>query len=148
MLPTKALLLIVVLTADAPALAGSKTPPRFEIDHAARRVVRLDAGTTRWSMSLPGDVRGVMPPHLLWDAKRVYVRHQGGITALAAESGVTLWHAEGPTDRLVLSRDLLLTTHDGWVTGRAVSTGAEVLKVRLPQGALAALILGDDRVLL
>src|SRR5262249_21923686 len=51
-------------------------------------------------------------------------------------------------DRLVLSRDLLLTTTDGWVTARAVSTGAEVLKARLPEGALAALLLGEDRVLL
>jgi len=149
MRPTNALLLLMLFTGDAgPALAGGKPPPRFEIDPAARRVVRLDAGTTRWSTSLPGDVRGVMPPHLLWDAKRVYVRHQGGITALAAESGVVLWHAKGPTDRLVLSRDLLLTTQDGWVTARAVSTGGEVFKVRLPKGAIAGLFLGQDRVLL
>jgi outer membrane protein assembly factor BamB len=146
---TKALLLLVLFTGDAgQALAGSKTSPRFEIDPAARRVVRRDAGTTRWSVSLPGDVRGVMPPHLLWDTKRLYVRHKGGLTALAAESGVVLWHAKGPTDQLVLSRDLLLITRDGWVTGRAVSTGAEVFKERLPKGALAALFLGEDRVLL
>jgi outer membrane protein assembly factor BamB len=146
---TQALLLIVLVTGDAgPALAGGKTAPRFEIDPAARRVVRLDAGTTRWSISLPGDLSGVMPPHLLWDAKRVYVRHREGVTALAAESGVVLWHAKGPTDRLVLSRDLLLTTRDGWVTARTVSTGAEVFKARLPKGALAALFLGEDRVLL
>jgi outer membrane protein assembly factor BamB len=98
-------------------------------------------------VSLPGDVRGVKLP-LLWDAKRVYVPHSEGITALAAQTGVALWHAKGPTDRLVLSRNLLLTTRGGWVTGWAVTTGAEVLKARLPQGALAALFLGKDRVLL
>jgi outer membrane protein assembly factor BamB len=146
---TTALLLMVFFTGDAsPALAGGKTPPRFEVDHAARRVVRRDAGTTRWSTSLPGDVRGVNLPHLLWDAKRLYVRHRDGLTAVAAESGVVLWHAKGPTDRLVLSRDLLLTTTDGWVTARAVTTGAEVFKERLPEEAVAALFLGEDRVLL
>jgi hypothetical protein len=146
---TKAFLLVVLFTGDfGQALAGGNTPPRFEIDPAARRVVRLDTGTTRWSVSLPGDVRGVMPPHLLWDAKRVYVRHKDGLTALAGQSGVVLWHAKGPTDRLVLSRDLLLTTTDGWVKARAVTTGAEIFKERLPKGALAALFLGKDRVLL
>jgi outer membrane protein assembly factor BamB len=149
MKPTTALLLMVFFTGDGgPAPAGGKAPPRFQIDHAARRVVRLDGGTIRWSTSVPGDLAGGKDPHLLWDLKRVYVRHNDGITALAAQTGVVLWHAKGPTDRLVLSGELLLTTRDGWVTARAVSTGGEVFKERLPQGALAALFLGEDRVLL
>ena len=155
MRPTKTLLLLVLFTGDAdPALAGDKAtpPPAFQIDPAARRVVRRDAGTVRWSMSLPGDVRGVRLPHLLWDAKRVYVRHRDGLTALAAETGVVVWHAEGPTERLVLSRSLLLTTGnaggDRWVVARTVCTGAEVLKIPLPLGAIAGLPLGDDRAFL
>src|SRR5262249_11829603 len=141
MRPTKTLLLLVLFTGDAdPALAGDKAtpPPGSQLAPAARRVVRRDAGTVRWSMSLPGDVRGVRLPHLLWDAKRVYVRHRDGLTALAAETGVVVWHAEGPTERLVLSRGLLLTTGNagGGPRGvaRNVCTGAQGPQSPLPPG--------------
>jgi outer membrane protein assembly factor BamB len=132
-----------ILATLATLSLGAGDSPRYEIDPTGR-LVRRDGEKVLWTARLD---RG-KDPRLLWDAKRVYVRHRDGLTALAAQSGVVLWHAKGPTDRLVLSRDLLLTTTDGWVTARAVTTGAEIFKERLPQGALAALFLGEDRVLL
>jgi outer membrane protein assembly factor BamB len=111
-------------------------PPSFAIDKGS--VVRRDAGQVRWSTRLSG-ARSRSP---LWDAKRVYVRHRDGVTALSATTGVILWHSKGPRDYLLLSGDLLVAANDSlpdsrWLTGRAVTTGAEVWKARLPAQGLA-----------
>jgi outer membrane protein assembly factor BamB len=131
--------------------ATEPATPRFEMDPNAGQVVRRDAGgKPRWSVPLHRVLRGAVPSSLLWDAKRVYVRHNRGVTALSATTGIVLWHSEGPSDRLVLSGDLLLATADSgggrWLTGRAVLTGAEVRKLRLPAGAITGLPSGEDWV--
>jgi outer membrane protein assembly factor BamB len=150
MRPTKTFLLLVLVTADAgPTLAGGKAaPPRFEIDLTGR-VVRRDGEKVLWTARL--DVG--KDPRLLWDAKRVYVVHQRGVTALAAQTGTVLWKAKGPTDRLLLYGDQLHVTTDTddggrWVISRTVTTGAEVSKSRLPTNSIAGVPLGSDRVFL
>src|SRR5262249_55818262 len=136
------------------ALAGGKIgPPKFEIDAKAGQVVRRDtAGKILWSARLDGELGGGSEPQLLYDAKRVYVRHRGGVTALSAQTGIVLWHVEGRQDRLLLHGDHLLTTRDTgrdrWAISRAVTTGAELFKFRLPEKIVAGLPLGQDRVLL
>jgi outer membrane protein assembly factor BamB len=148
-------LLLIGALADNPGRAsseGAKTGTPFEIDQNAGRVVRHDAGgQVRWSVSLHRLLGGARASSLLWDAKRVYLRHDNGVTALSATTGVVLWHSEGQTDRLMLSGDLLLATADSgdrWLTGRAVTTGAEVRKLRLPAGAITGLPRGADWVFL
>src|SRR5262245_20767900 len=80
---------------------GKIGPPSFAIDPGS--VVRRDAGgKVRWTTRLGGALGTLRPPHLLWDAKRVYVRHHDGVTALSAETGMILWHAQGPNDCLLL----------------------------------------------
>jgi outer membrane protein assembly factor BamB len=83
----------------------------------------------------------------------VYVRHNDGVTALSAATGIILWHSQGPNDRLLVSRDRLLATEEvgdrsRWVIARTVTTGAEISKFRLPVGAVAGLPQGEDRLLL
>src|SRR5262245_23923525 len=89
-------------------LAGSQEddarPPRFAIDEKERAVVARDAdGKLRWSTRLDGYLGGVRPPHILWDARRVYLTREDGVTALDAETGKLLWHAKGPNNCLLLS---------------------------------------------
>jgi outer membrane protein assembly factor BamB len=129
--------LLVGLLAGSPGPAvpqGDSTgSPRFDIDHDAGRVVRRDnKGKVRWSTPLAGYLGRVRPPHLVWDAQRVYVTHEDGVTALDADSGKARWHSKGPSDRLLLSGDLLLAAGGPVLTARAVVSGAEVFKVRLP----------------
>ncbi len=105
--------------------------------------MRRDAkGETVWASALNGNLGGVRHPHLLWDAERVYVTHNDGVTTLGADTGEVLWHADRPGDCLLLSGDLLLATDctsDQYVgeqgrllVARAAASGAEVFKVRLP----------------
>jgi ketosteroid isomerase-like protein/outer membrane protein assembly factor BamB len=126
---------------------GGGNAPRFEIDPQGRVLRRDAAGKVEWTTSLDGGDE----PQLLWDAKRVYVRHRGGITALAARTGINLWHVQGQ-GRLLLHGDQLLTTSETggarWVISRTVTTGAEVSKLRLPEGVVAGFPLDQDRVFL
>jgi outer membrane protein assembly factor BamB len=147
--------LLILLFAGGSSLAfpqaGNTDTPSFEIDKGS--VVRRDAGQVRWSTRLGLGLDVLRPPPLVWDAKRVYVRHRDGVTALSTATGIILWHSPGPNDRLLLSRDWLLATQeagdrDRWVTARTVTTGAEVCKFRLPQGAIAGLPQGEDRLFL
>src|SRR5262249_27242602 len=119
--------LLIALFACGPVAAstpGRKSGPRFEID-AQGRVVRVDTcGKVAWAARLDGKLGG-REPQLLWDAKRVYVHHNDGVTALAARTGIVLWHVTGGDVRLALCGHLLLSTRDGCVTARAVPTGAE-----------------------
>ena len=137
--------LLLLCTPAAASTPGRRIgSPAFEIDAQAGRVVRRDeGGTIAWATPLDEKLGG-----LLWDSKRVYVRHEGGVTALAAQTGTILWHAPGRDNSLGLRGDLLLGTRKGWVIGRAVLTGAEVLKARLPKGVVAGLPQGDDWVFL
>src|SRR4051812_43902387 len=102
------LLLTVLLLGDAGPVqsqGGKTSPPEFKTDQAGGRVFRVNAaGAVEWSVSLPGKLGGRKLPHLLGDEKRVYVRRADRLTALAAASGVALWHARGVNGRLVLSR--------------------------------------------
>jgi outer membrane protein assembly factor BamB len=135
------LLASVASPADPPA--GDKRSPQYVVDPKARQVVRRDAGgEVKWALTLFGDLDGVRPPHLVWDAQRVYVTHNGGVTALDADTGNVLWHEDGPGDRLLLSGDLLLATdctsgrHVGdrgrLLTAREAATGRAVFHRRLP----------------
>jgi outer membrane protein assembly factor BamB len=118
-------------------------PPEFKLDHDAHCVVRRSCtGQLKWSTPLDGYLGLVRPPHLVFDADRVYVTHGNGVTALDAGTGKLLWHSTGPSDRMCLSGDLLLASdcsvgdeivvHGRWLVARAVSTGDEVFRVRLP----------------
>jgi outer membrane protein assembly factor BamB len=119
------------------------SPLRFHTVPLRHLVVCADRlGKVRWSVRLDGSLDGVRPPHLVWDAERVYVTHQDGITALDASTGKVRWHVKGPQDRLFLSRGLLLATecssgdeviqNGRWLTARRAADGKEVFKVRLP----------------
>jgi outer membrane protein assembly factor BamB len=121
---------------------GDEVPP-FTIDYKAGQVVaRGPDGKTRWATSLNGHLGGVRDPHLVWDAKRVYVSHNSGITALDAKTGEMRWQSAGTNDRLFRSGDLLLATDctsgryvgksGRLLTARATATGAEVFRVQLP----------------
>jgi outer membrane protein assembly factor BamB len=131
--------------------AGKADPPSFAIDKGS--VVRREAGQVRWATQLGLGINVLRPPQLVWDAKRVYVRHNDGVTALSTATGIILWQSPGPNDRLLVSRDRLLATEEAedrgrWVIARTVTTGAEVCKFRLPAGAVAGLPQGEDRLLL
>ena len=122
----------------APPLAR----PEVEIDYRAGKVVRRDAaGKVLWSKELSGDFSMHREPHLLADAKRVYVSHGGGVSALDRKTGKLLWHAAGQDDRLLLSGDLLLSTDctsgryveaGRWLVARQAATGTRVFRVALP----------------
>jgi outer membrane protein assembly factor BamB len=114
------------------AQGGKPAPTQFEIDPEKGRVVRRDGKGEAWSTPLAGNLGGVTPPHLVADAKRVYVSHADGVTALSATTGTVLWHAKGPSDCLLCSGNLLLAARGNLVTARAVTTGADVFQVRLP----------------
>ena len=77
--------LLILLFACGSSLAfpqaGRPDPPSFEIGKGS--VVRRDAGQIRWSTRLGNALDVLRPPHLVWDAKRVYVRHSDGVTALS-----------------------------------------------------------------
>jgi outer membrane protein assembly factor BamB len=105
---------------------------RFEIDHDAGRVLRRDSGVTSWSTHLGGYLGSVRPPHLVWDAHRVFVTHKDGVTALDAVTGRILWHASGPGNCMLLSGGLLLATDGVTVVALGTATGADIFKVRLP----------------
>jgi outer membrane protein assembly factor BamB len=116
---------------------------RVVIDREGRRAARTAAaGGTRWETPLGGYVGGVRPPHVVADADRAYVTHNGGVTALDARTGRVAWRSPGPEDRLLLSGDLLLATDcsvsdeaaDGgrWLVARRAATGAEAFRVALP----------------
>jgi RNA polymerase sigma factor (sigma-70 family) len=109
------------------------TAALFDIDYDAHRVIaRSVRGGIRWSTALDGYLGLVRPPHLLWDAQRVYVTHQDGVTALDAHTGKVLWHSPGPGNCLFLKGELLLAADGASVHARAVVSGAEVFKVNLP----------------
>lgn len=116
--------------------------PRFVIDDEGGRVLKKQAsGQIEWAMPLDGYLGRVRPPHLLFDAERVYVTHGDGVTALNAQNGKVLWHSTGPQDRLCLSGNLLLAAqcgesdfseaHGNWLFARSVQTGEVVFKVTL-----------------
>jgi outer membrane protein assembly factor BamB len=147
--------LLILLFAGGSGLALPQAvrpdPPSFAIDKGY--VVRRDDGQVRWSTRLGPAPDVLRPPHLVWDAKRVYVRHSDGVTALSTATGIILWHSPGPNDRLLVSRGRLLATEEAedrnrWVIARTVTTGAEVCRFRLPQGAIAGLPWGPDRLIL
>jgi outer membrane protein assembly factor BamB len=134
-----------LLLALPTGLVGGQVRDEFDIDYDAHRVVKRDAaGKVLWSTKLDGYLGLVRPPHLLWDAEWVYVANNGGVTALDAKTGKLVWHAKGPSDRLLLSGNLLLATDctspgyvteaGRWLVARARSTGKEVFTTRLPRG--------------
>jgi hypothetical protein len=144
-----ALLIVLLATGSrlAPPQAGTPEPPSFEIDKGS--VVRRDAGHIRWSTRLGLALDDLRLPQLVWDAKRLYVRHRAGVTAFSTTTGIILWHSPGLSDRLLVSRDRLLATEEAWnrsrwVLARTVTTGAEVWKFDLPEGAIAGLPRAGD----
>jgi hypothetical protein len=128
-------------TAPPKPLAGNDPDPPaaaalFDIDYDTRQVVaRSVLGAIRWSTKLDGYLGLVRPPHLLWDAQRVYVTHEQGVTALDAHTGKVLWQSPGPGNCLFLKGELLLAADGATVQARAVATGAEVFKIHLPARA-------------
>jgi outer membrane protein assembly factor BamB len=143
----------LLLTAALVGTASEAAPPsrgpnatrlaerllEVQIDHPGNRAVGRDAhGRLRWSTPLAGGLGRVRPPHLACDAERAYVSHRDGVTALERSTGKILWHAKGPNDRLFLTGKLLLAADceagEGgrWLVARAVASGKEVFRVRLP----------------
>lgn len=148
-----ALLLIAALPSfSQPVARVSKAPttqnqqpemPPIFVDRENHQVVARDeTGRVIWSTRLEGYLGLVRPPHLLYDADRVYLSHSDGITALDRRNGKILWHEKGPNDRMLLSRDLLLATdcssrqggdkEDRLVLGRQVTDGKEGFRFVLP----------------
>jgi HEAT repeats/PQQ-like domain len=129
---------------DPEAASRAGLLPAVTFDRNTDRVACHDpAGRVQWATPLEGDLVLVRPPHLVWNAERVYATHGDGVTALDKHTGKVLWHARGPGDRLYISGDLLLAT-DGspaadlvgkgrWVVARAVADGVEVFRVPLPR---------------
>src|SRR5207244_167516 len=73
-----------------------------------------DGQTVFWSTEFDARRGFLQPPHLLYDDQRVYVSSSsGGVTALDANSGRSLWHSDGPGDRMCLHDGLLLATQCG-----------------------------------
>jgi hypothetical protein len=127
---------------DRGAAAHAGLCPEDEVAPLANRVVCFDAARrVRWSAPVEADL-GRRPPHLAWDAQRVYVTDGDGVTARDRGTGQALWHAPGPADRLCLSRDLLVAADGGtaadlagkgrWLVARTSADGVEVFRVRLP----------------
>jgi hypothetical protein len=106
------LLIVLFASGTGPVFpqAGKTGTPSFEIDKG--NVIRRDAGQVRWATRLGPALDDPQPSHLAWDAKRVYVRHRDGVTALSTATGTILWHSQGPNDRLLVSRDRLLATEE------------------------------------
>jgi outer membrane protein assembly factor BamB len=110
--------------------------PRFWIDSKAGRVLCDNAaGKVAWSRQLDGPLDQWENAALAWDDWRVYVAHNRGVTALAADTGKPLWHAKGPCRKLVVSGRLLLAAgqHEGrwWLTGRGAASGCQVFRTAL-----------------
>jgi outer membrane protein assembly factor BamB len=112
------------------------------INRESNEISRRDlSGRLLWSVRLAGDLDWVRPPQDHCDAERLYISHNDGVTALDMKTGKVLWHTKGPSDRLLLSGDLLLATdcsagesvktNGRWLTARATKSGAEVFKIRL-----------------
>ncbi len=98
-----------------------------------------------WSTPLNGPLSDGGPPYAVWDERRVFFAHDGGLTALDAATGQLAWRAKGTANNdLLLAGDLLLATNshraerdtDGhWLVARRAATGAEAFRVRLPDEA-------------
>jgi hypothetical protein len=121
-------------------LGISGTPPAVEINHDTHSVnCRNDSGQVQWSTPLDGYIGRGAPPHLLYDAERVYVTHKDGLTCLDRATGTMVWHSTGPGERMCLSGDLILATTcsiepgGGCLVAYAVKDGAEIFRVRLPE---------------
>jgi hypothetical protein len=120
-----------------------ENPREVRVDYTTSEVARHDAtGKPLWAVKLNGDLGRLSPPQLVWDNDRVYLAHDDGVTALDFGSGKVLWHSAGPSDGLLLSRDLLLATgsfpadggpgRESYLLARSVRDGAEAFKVKLP----------------
>ena len=136
-------------TAPAQPATGNENAPvakerrsEFQVDDEAQCVTRRDANDQLlWSTPLDGYIGRNRGPHLLSDADRVYVSHNGGVSALAAANGKVVWHGKGPSDRMLLSGDLLMAAECGvgeylpdqtrWMVARLAATGAEAFKVKI-----------------
>ena len=108
-----------------------ETWPRFVLDDVKGRVFKEQApGKAEWITPVAGNLGRSRPPHLLFDAERVYFTQGEGVTALDARNGKCLWHSPGPHDLLCLSGDLLLAAGGG-LFARSVQTGEVKFKVAL-----------------
>lgn len=109
------------------------------------RVERVDgSGKTLWSTSLNAYVNNIRAPHLVDDDQRVYVStfDPRRVMALDARTGKILWTTDWPGERMCLYRGLLVATEGGsspaidadgrWLVARAIATGKEMFKVKLP----------------
>jgi outer membrane protein assembly factor BamB len=163
--------LVVLFFLIMPAMLATSTGARKQVETPARHVITgpyVDAGSpdpawTRdgafsiagdsvvrhagqghviWATQLEGDLGGVRPPHLIADAHRVYVANGGGVTALDVDTGRLAWNSNGPNERMLLSKDLILATECGtggaikangrYATARKVTDGSIAFKLRLP----------------
>jgi outer membrane protein assembly factor BamB len=113
----------------------------FEVDRDSRRVIARDGkGGILWIGELEGAVGGVRDPHLAHDSTRVYVSNAHGVTALDARTGNLLWHSKGPSDRLLISGEIVLAAECGsddamkerLLVARSVKDGREVFRTQLP----------------
>jgi PQQ-like domain len=118
---------------DPGAAARAGLFPDITSDRSTDRIAWHDpAGRARWA-TLPRGVLGrPWPPHLAWDAERVYATHADGVTALDRGTGQVLWHGIGPQTGLCLSHGLLLACERAVVSARIAATGREVFRVQLP----------------
>jgi outer membrane protein assembly factor BamB len=118
---------------DPAAAARAGLFPDITFDRSTDRVAWHDpAGRVRWA-TLPRGVLGrPWPPHLAWDAERVYATHADGVTALDRGTGQALWYGTGPQTGLCLSHGLLLACEQAVVSARIAATGREVFRVQLP----------------
>ncbi len=143
MLRSVPIVLSILIGCSGPIYSQKQLPfPPFKLDGEKKRVVAQDArGKQIWATDLKEEIGGVRPPHLLWDAKRVYVTHGDGATSLDANNGKILWHAKGPTQGMLLSDGMLLgightPEKDGsyscWLYGCDATKGTETFKTRLP----------------
>jgi hypothetical protein len=137
-------LIVLILSLGVCTLANSQqtSPSPFVLDEGKKEVTRQDAkGKVIWSVTFKEAIGGVRPPHLLWDEQRVYLTHNGGVTALDFMSK-TVWHAAGPRNGLLLSDGLLLGTgsvpskddsYSHWLFACDVAKGTIVFKTELAQ---------------
>lgn len=138
-LPIACILALVLSLAGANAQEKPAASP-FVVDRDSEAVSRRDAkGKLVWSRRLGADIGLVRPPYLQWDEKRVYISHNGGVTALDSASGAIQWQSKGPSDRLLLSGDLLLAADcssepsgERRLLARGVIKGNPVFIVKLP----------------
>jgi hypothetical protein len=134
-------LLVGLSSAGAAGFFDTEPPPRYDYDPEGQ-ITRRDGERVVWSTTLDNTVHAHREPHLVHDAERVYVTHDGGVTALDAKAGKIVWRSKGPNDRLLLSKDLLLAAQCGlsddieqngrFFSARRVADGKELFRVRLP----------------